>query len=218
MAYCEPGQLLPLRGASSATMLRRLSRTGLRASRMCAASLRSTAALSPANCTWFPHLAVSGPMRVPAAQHCATPRAFATLRGRVVTQAAVATKPAPTPPPEDRTTEVELAAEASSSYLAYAMSVIVGRALPDVRDGLKPVHRCELPATALQPRYCACQHFVGFVGGVYSVASRVSTRGACPGLFPGVSWSGKTSDSLTLAVPVSQTHPVCYARAWPASE
>jgi DNA gyrase subunit A len=31
--------------------------------------------------------------------------------------------------------------EASQSYLAYAMSVIVGRALPDVRDGLKPVHR-----------------------------------------------------------------------------
>ena len=28
-----------------------------------------------------------------------------------------------------------------SSYLDYAMSVIVGRALPDVRDGLKPVHR-----------------------------------------------------------------------------
>src|SRR4030042_5524064 len=31
--------------------------------------------------------------------------------------------------------------EMKSSYLAYAMSVIVSRALPDVRDGLKPVHR-----------------------------------------------------------------------------
>ena len=31
--------------------------------------------------------------------------------------------------------------EMSSSYLSYAMSVIVSRALPDVRDGLKPVHR-----------------------------------------------------------------------------
>src|ERR1700709_2296338 len=31
--------------------------------------------------------------------------------------------------------------EMKSSYLDYAMSVIVGRALPDVRDGLKPVHR-----------------------------------------------------------------------------
>ena len=31
--------------------------------------------------------------------------------------------------------------EMKQSYLDYAMSVIVGRALPDVRDGLKPVHR-----------------------------------------------------------------------------
>ncbi len=31
--------------------------------------------------------------------------------------------------------------EMRSAYLDYAMSVIVGRALPDVRDGLKPVHR-----------------------------------------------------------------------------
>ena len=31
--------------------------------------------------------------------------------------------------------------EMSSSYLSYAMSVIMSRALPDVRDGLKPVHR-----------------------------------------------------------------------------
>ena len=31
--------------------------------------------------------------------------------------------------------------EISSSYLSYAMSVIVSRALPDIRDGLKPVHR-----------------------------------------------------------------------------
>jgi DNA gyrase subunit A len=34
-----------------------------------------------------------------------------------------------------------LHAEMQQSYLEYAMSVIVGRALPDVRDGLKPVHR-----------------------------------------------------------------------------
>ena len=37
--------------------------------------------------------------------------------------------------------DVELASEAKESYLSYAMSVIVGRALPDARDGLKPVHR-----------------------------------------------------------------------------
>ncbi len=42
---------------------------------------------------------------------------------------------------EERIQDLELSVEAEQSYLAYAMSVIVGRALPDVRDGLKPVHR-----------------------------------------------------------------------------
>ncbi|PRW61571.1 DNA gyrase subunit A [Chlorella sorokiniana] len=41
----------------------------------------------------------------------------------------------------ERIIETELRLEAERSYLSYAMSVIVGRALPDVRDGLKPVHR-----------------------------------------------------------------------------
>ncbi|MGB3015935.1 MAG: DNA gyrase subunit A, partial [Candidatus Nanopelagicales bacterium] len=44
-------------------------------------------------------------------------------------------------PDTDRVEPVELQAEMQKSYLDYAMSVIVGRALPDVRDGLKPVHR-----------------------------------------------------------------------------
>ena len=39
--------------------------------------------------------------------------------------------------------------EMSSSYLSYAMSVIVSRALPDIRDGLKPVHRRILYACLL---------------------------------------------------------------------
>ncbi|MDO5494955.1 MAG: DNA gyrase subunit A [bacterium] len=41
----------------------------------------------------------------------------------------------------DRVEQVDLQGEMQRSYLDYAMSVIVGRALPDVRDGLKPVHR-----------------------------------------------------------------------------
>ncbi len=41
----------------------------------------------------------------------------------------------------ERTTPVDIEDEMSKSYLDYAMSVIIGRALPDVRDGLKPVHR-----------------------------------------------------------------------------
>ena len=36
---------------------------------------------------------------------------------------------------------IEIASEMKKSYIDYAMSGIVGRALPDVRDGLKPVHR-----------------------------------------------------------------------------
>ena len=41
--------------------------------------------------------------------------------------------------PNQAITESELVSEMQTSYIDYAMSVIVGRALPDVRDGLKPV-------------------------------------------------------------------------------
>src|SRR6478735_6804519 len=62
--------------------------------------------------------------------------------------------------------------EMRSAYLDYAMSVIVGRALPDVRDGLKPVHRRVLFAMnemGLQPnrRYVKCARIVGSVMGRY---------------------------------------------------
>ena len=40
--------------------------------------------------------------------------------------------------------QISMYDEMSSSYLSYAMSVIVSRALPDIRDGLKPVHRLSL--------------------------------------------------------------------------
>ena len=62
--------------------------------------------------------------------------------------------------------------EMRTSYLDYAMSVIVGRALPDVRDGLKPVHRRVLFAmneAGLQPNrpYSKCARVVGDVMGNY---------------------------------------------------
>ena len=62
--------------------------------------------------------------------------------------------------------------EMRSSYMDYAMSVIVGRALPDVRDGLKPVHRRVLYAmheAGLQPTraYRKCARVVGDVMGNY---------------------------------------------------
>src|SRR6202046_2436688 len=62
--------------------------------------------------------------------------------------------------------------EMRSSYRAYAMSVIVGRALPDVRDGLKPVHRRVLYVMnemGLQPtrKHVKCAQIVGEVMGKY---------------------------------------------------
>ena len=41
----------------------------------------------------------------------------------------------------DRIFPIDINEEMESSYIDYAMSVIVGRALPEVRDGMKPVHR-----------------------------------------------------------------------------
>src|SRR3954469_18550280 len=69
---------------------------------------------------------------------------------------------------EDR----ELVEEMRSSYMDYAMSVIVGRALPDVRDGLKPVHRRVLftmQDLGLQPNrpYVKCARVVGECMGDY---------------------------------------------------
>src|SRR5919201_2537773 len=66
----------------------------------------------------------------------------------------------------------ELEQEMRSSYLDYGMSVIVGRAPPDVRDGLKPVHRRVLYAMhdlGLQPNraYRECAFIVGEVMGKY---------------------------------------------------
>src|SRR5204863_9109208 len=71
-----------------------------------------------------------------------------------------------------RIEERQLEKERRSSYLDYAMSVIVGRALPDVRDGLKPVHRRVLYAmhrAGLQPGrpYRKCARVVGEVMGSF---------------------------------------------------
>jgi len=70
------------------------------------------------------------------------------------------------------TLPVSLEAEMRHSYLDYAMSVIVGRALPDVRDGLKPVHRRVLYAMheaniAWNRPYVKCARVVGDVLGKY---------------------------------------------------
>jgi DNA gyrase subunit A len=73
---------------------------------------------------------------------------------------------------DGRIIQTDLRNEMSRSYLEYAMSVIVGRALPDARDGLKPVHRrilyamYELGLTSDRP-YRKCARVVGEVLGKY---------------------------------------------------
>lgn len=83
----------------------------------------------------------------------------------------------PTAPDEEfgaggRITQVDLQLEMQRSYLDYAMSVIVGRALPDVRDGLKPVHRRVLYAMydgGYRPdkAFSKCSRVVGDVMGQF---------------------------------------------------
>ena len=78
--------------------------------------------------------------------------------------------------PEEKTPStlvpVDIEAEMRKSYLDYAMSVIIGRALPDVRDGLKPVHRRilfgmqEMGLTSTRP-YRKCAKIVGEVLGKF---------------------------------------------------
>ncbi|BEV36560.1 DNA gyrase subunit A [Synechococcus sp. M16CYN] len=73
---------------------------------------------------------------------------------------------------DGRIIQTDLRNEMSRSYMEYAMSVIVGRALPDARDGLKPVHRrilyamYELGLTSDRP-YRKCARVVGEVLGKY---------------------------------------------------
>jgi DNA gyrase subunit A len=76
------------------------------------------------------------------------------------------------PPSQERIIPIDLQDEMQRSYLEYAMSVIVGRALPDARDGLKPVHRRilfamhELGLTHDRP-FKKCARVVGEVLGKY---------------------------------------------------
>ncbi|WP_293679012.1 DNA topoisomerase IV subunit A [uncultured Phenylobacterium sp.] len=84
----------------------------------------------------------------------------------------MATTTAPPPPPGDRIIDEPLTEALSRRYLAYALSVITDRALPDVRDGLKPVQRRVLYAMRemrLNPENAArkCAKVVGEVMGGY---------------------------------------------------
>ena len=78
-----------------------------------------------------------------------------------------------TPPPDGtRLISINIEEEMRRSYLDYSMSVIIGRALPDARDGLKPVHRRVLYAMSEMglehnKKYTKCAKVVGQAMGVY---------------------------------------------------
>src|SRR6266513_1056672 len=80
--------------------------------------------------------------------------------------------PPSAPPPGGNFVSVNIEDEMRRSYVDYAMSVIIGRALPDVRDGLKPVHRRILVGMrdmglASNRSYRKCAKIVGEVMGNY---------------------------------------------------
>src|SRR5262247_2646941 len=82
------------------------------------------------------------------------------------------TPPTPPVPPPSNLVPVNIEDEMRRSYVDYAMSVIIGRALPDVRDGLKPVHRRILVGMrdmglASNRAYRKCAKIVGEVMGNY---------------------------------------------------
>ncbi len=79
---------------------------------------------------------------------------------------------APTPPSGTNLIPINIEEEMRRSYLDYSMSVIIGRALPDARDGLKPVHRRVLYTLSemgleYNKKYAKCAKVVGQAMGVY---------------------------------------------------
>ena len=103
---------------------------------------------------------------------------------------------------DEKIKDVHLAEELSTRYLSYAMSTIVSRSLPDVRDGLKPVHRRLLFAMRqlhLDPKsgYKKCARVVGDVIGKYHPHGDSAVYGAMVRLaqdfsvrYPLVVWQG----------------------------
>ena len=102
---------------------------------------------------------------------------------------------------EDRIIPTDLRGEMSRSYLEYAMSVIVGRALPDARDGLKPVHRRilyamhELGMIAERP-FRKCARVVGDVIGKYHPHGDTAVYEALVRMAQGFSMRDQRNDFL----------------------
>ena len=99
------------------------------------------------------------------------------------------------------TIPVSLEEEMRHSYLDYAMSVIVGRALPDVRDGLKPVHRRILFAmhessNVWNRPYVKCARVIGDVLGKYHPHGDSAAYEALVRMAPGFSLRYTLIDGL----------------------
>jgi DNA gyrase subunit A len=101
---------------------------------------------------------------------------------------------------------INIEEEMRRSYLDYSMSVIIGRALPDARDGLKPVHRRVLYAMSemgleYNKKYTKCAKVVGQAMGVYHPHG-----------------DSAIYDTLVrMAQPFSLRYPLIEWRGWPAS-
>ena len=92
-------------------------------------------------------------------------------------------------------TSISLQEEMQRSYLEYAMSVIVGRALPDARDGLKPVQRriiCAMYELGLTP-----DKLLNGLSGVKPNSYIANMILLCTGLRPSLA-SGKARPTITL--------------------
>src|SRR5204862_7762895 len=104
-----------------------------------------------------------------------TSRTSTSTQGKRMADDSVTPPPPPAPPPPPSSPNlvpVHIEDEMRRSYVDYAMSVIIGRALPDVRDGLKPVHRRILygmreMGLASNRGYRKCAKIVGEVMGNY---------------------------------------------------
>src|SRR5471030_3258275 len=108
-------------------------------------------------------------------------------------------------------TPINIEEELKNSYLDYAMSVIVGRALPDVRDGLKPVHRRVLFAMNVlgndwNKAYKKSARVVGDVIGKYhphgdTAVYDTIVRMAQPSHFATCWWTGRVTSGQWMATP-----------------
>ena len=123
----------------------------------------------------------------------------------------------PTNPPENpfakSVVPIRIEDEMRNSYMDYSMSVIVGRALPDVRDGLKPVHRRILYAMYREgihagKKYSKCAGVVGEVlkkyhphgdSAVYDALVRMAQ--------PGTSGTCCSTDRATSAASMATPRP-----------